>query len=80
MNLTKQELEGVMNLAREAQELRNENARLKLAVKNLHTVLRDVSMNIDVSTINNSKRNTQRWGDLRVRAAEVLDITQGWTK
>ena len=80
MNLTKQELEGVMNLAREAQELRNENARLKLAVKNLHAVLRDVSMNIDVSTINNSKRNTQRWGDLRVRAAEVLDITNGWTK
>jgi hypothetical protein len=60
--------------------LEAQNARLLLAVKNLHMVLRDVSMNIDVSTINNSKRNTQRWGDLRVRAAEVLDITQGWTK
>jgi hypothetical protein len=80
VNLSKTELEGVMNLAKEAQELRNENAKLKLAVKNLHMMLREVSGNIDVSTINNSKRNTARWGELRVNAAELLDITQEFAK
>ena len=60
--------------------LESQNARLLLAVKNLHAVLRDVTLNIDVSTIRPGKRNEERWGVLRVRAAEVLDITQGWTK
>jgi hypothetical protein len=80
VNLTKQDIEAVCNLAKEAQTLRNENAKLKLAVRNLHEMLRDVSGNIDVSTINNSKRNTARWGQLRVDAAELLTTTQELVK
>jgi hypothetical protein len=64
----------------EIEKLKLENERLRLAAQNLWVTLQAVTMNIDVSTIRPGKRNTERWGDLRVRASEVLTVTRGVVK
>jgi hypothetical protein len=72
MELTSKDIEAVANLAKEAQQLRNEVARLRGHVHALRRSLRDVSANIDVSTINRSKRSLDRWAVLRIEACATL--------
>lgn len=39
----------------------------------LLTALEDLRRNVDVSTINNSKRSTARWDELALRADTVMN-------
>jgi regulator of replication initiation timing len=77
-NLTKQDIIAITDLAKEAQNLRNENEKLRLAVRNLRLQLMLTASNIDASTINQSKRSQARWGTLRLDSMELLRTTEGF--
>lgn len=53
-----------------AKMLRNRDDR----IKELEAMLLEVISNIDVSTINNSKRSTDRWCELKQRARALLGV------
>lgn len=56
----------------ERHDLREENKALKGQVHALRRALRDLRNNVDVSTINTSKRSTARWEMLIQVADETL--------
>jgi hypothetical protein len=70
--MSKQKINSIVVLDKEAQDLLNENERLKGYVHALRRELTAVSSNIDISTINQSKRSQERWGYLRTVAFETL--------